>query len=233
MHTTTQPVAHPERARLEYYLRVTLERASDGRGISLDYLLRSFGKGVCPCSSEVLGVDLSVALAPFLILHPLYRGYFGLSRVVNWSGSKGVQAYWTSEENGSGITSQGEIHLRDDGSCTAAPTLVSSRQSDAQSEPSLITYGYIPTEDQCTATRFYTPPTPSLPYLHNHLSNSQASSPFGTNPSVLSHLVEAPKDLWLPGFSIRFFTVRVSGLSSPSQITLDPFSLSPKTLARA
>jgi len=68
---------------------------------------------------------------------------------------------------------------------------------------------------------FHRPITPYLPCLHNHLSNPLVSSPFGTSPLAVFHLVEAPKFLWPAGFFIKFFTFRVSGLSSPSQITRD------------
>ena len=81
------------------------------------------------------------------------------------------------------------------------------------------------------AASFHRPITPYLPCLHNHLSNPPASSPFGTGTLAVFHLLEAPKFLWLAGFSIKFFAFRVSGLSSPSQITLDLCPLPAKTLA--
>ena len=42
--------------------------------------------------------------------------------------------------------------------------------------------------------------TPSyLPCRHNHLSNWPGSSPFGTSPLAVSHLVEAPRCRWRAG----------------------------------
>jgi len=74
---------------------------------------------------------------------------------------------------------------------------------------------------------------PYLPCLHSHFSNSLVSSPFGTSLLAVFHLLEAPKFLCPAGFSIKFLIFRVSGLSSPSQITLDLCPLSAKILARA
>ena len=92
-------------------------------------------------------------------------------------------------------------------------------------------------QDHCTARftqqRVHRLTTPYLSCLHNHLSNPPVSSPFGTSFLAVFHLVEAPKLMWPAGFSIKFFTFRVAGLSSPSQITLDLCALSAKTLARA
>ena len=84
-----------------------------------------------------------------------------------------------------------------------------------------------------TASCFRRSITSYLPCLHNHLSKSSASSPFGTSPLAVFHLVDAPKFLCPAGFFIKFLTFRVSGLSSPSQITLDLWPLFAKTLARA
>jgi hypothetical protein len=72
-----------------------------------------------------------------------------------------------------------------------------------------------------------------FPCLHNHFSNPSVSRPFGTSPLAAFHLLEAPKFLCLAGFSIKFLIFCVSGLSSPSQIILDLYPLSAKTLARA
>jgi len=53
---------------------------------------------------------------------------------------------------------------------------------------------------------------PYLPCLHNHLSNLPVSSPFGTSPLAVFHLVEAPKFLCPAEYSIKFFIFRVSRL---------------------
>ena len=74
---------------------------------------------------------------------------------------------------------------------------------------------------------------PYFPCLHNHFSNPSVSRPFGTSLLAVFHLSEAPKFLCLAGFSIKFLIFCVSGLSSPSQIILDLYPLSAKTLARA
>ena len=57
--------------------------------------------------------------------------------------------------------------------------------------------------------------------LHNHFSNSSGSRPFGISLLAVFHFLEAPKFLCPVGFSINFLIFRVSGLSSPSHITLD------------
>ena len=80
---------------------------------------------------------------------------------------------------------------------------------------------------------FHQTTIPYLTCLHNYPSNSPASSPFGTMPLAVFHLVEAPKFLCLVGFSIKFFTFRLSGPSSPSQKSHDPCPLCTKMLARA
>ena len=71
-----------------------------------------------------------------------------------------------------------------------------------------------------TATSMARPATPHYPSLHNHISKAPASSPFGTRLSAVFRLVEAPKFLWPAGLSIKLLTLRVPGLSSPSQIAL-------------
>lgn len=77
------------------------------------------------------------------------------------------------------------------------------------------------------------PTIPYLPFLHNHFSNPSVSSSFGTSPLAVFHLLETSKFLCPAGLSIKFLNSRVSGLYSPSQITLDLYPLSAKTLARA